>query len=85
MRQSSEAFFFAPRRARSGTSIAVVEAHHAAIRSSCHSSMKADNSFQLRVVGVTIIRALFRPGFSLVGGLPETRAALIGRLGQQVA
>jgi hypothetical protein len=34
------------------TSIAVVAAHHAAIRSSSHSSMKAENWFQLRIVGV---------------------------------
>ena len=37
-----------------------VEACHAAIRSSSHSSMKAENWFQLRVVGVTAIR---EPGF----------------------
>jgi hypothetical protein len=30
-----------------------VEACHAAIRSSSHSSMKAENWFQLRIVGVT--------------------------------
>ena len=33
--------------------IAVLQAHHADIRSSSHSSMKAENWFQLRVVGVT--------------------------------
>ena len=38
---------------RSCARIAVVEAHHAAIRSSSHSSMKAENWFQLRIVGVT--------------------------------
>ena len=38
---------------RSCAWIAVVEAHHAAIRSWSHSSMKAENWFQLRVVGVT--------------------------------
>ena len=53
MRESSEAFLFAPHRARSGTSIAVVEAHHTAIQSLSHSSMKAENWFQLRVLGVT--------------------------------
>jgi len=38
---------------RSCARIAVVEAHHAALRSSSHSSMKAENWFQLRIVGVT--------------------------------
>ena len=38
---------------RSCARIAVVEAHHAALRSSSHSSMKAENWFQLRFVGVT--------------------------------
>jgi len=47
-----------PSRARIG----VVEAHHAALRSSSHSSMKAENWFQLRIVGVTIIARLL-PGF----------------------
>jgi hypothetical protein len=41
------------RPTRSCAWIAVVEAHHAAIRSSSHSSMKAENWFQLRIVGVT--------------------------------
>ena len=35
--------------------IAIVEAHHPGFRSSSHSSMKAENSFQLRVVGVTTL------------------------------
>jgi hypothetical protein len=39
---------------------AVVEAPHAALRSSSHASMKAENWFQLRIVGVTAIR---EPGF----------------------
>jgi hypothetical protein len=42
--------------ARSCAWIAVVQAHHAAFRSSSHSSMKAENCFQLRVVGVTAIK-----------------------------
>ena len=33
--------------------IAVVQAHHAALRSSSHSSMKTENWFQLCVFGVT--------------------------------
>jgi hypothetical protein len=36
-----------------GTERTELEAHHAAIRSSSHSSMKAENWFQLRIVGVT--------------------------------
>ena len=43
--------------------IAVVEAHPGAIRSSSHSSMKAEIWFQLRVAGVTTIKARLRPGF----------------------
>ena len=39
------------RSTRSCAWIAVVEAHHAAIRSSSHSSMKTENWFQLRIVG----------------------------------
>jgi len=38
---------------RSCAWIAVAEAHHAAFRSPSHSSMKAENWFQLRIVGVT--------------------------------
>ena len=38
---------------RSCAWIAVVEAHHSAIRSSSHSSMKAESWFQLQVLGVT--------------------------------
>ncbi len=45
------------------TWIAVVEADHAAIRSSSHSSMKAENWFQLRIVGVTAMKVRLRPGF----------------------
>ena len=41
---------------RSCAWIAVVEAHHVAIRSSFHASMKAENWFQLRIVGVTAIK-----------------------------
>ena len=62
MHESSAAFALAPRSARSCAWIDVVEAPHAAIRSSSHSSMKAENWFQLRIVGVTIIARL-RPGF----------------------
>ena len=39
------------RRMRSFAWMAVVDAHHAALRSSSHSSMKAENWFQLRIVG----------------------------------
>ena len=48
----------APRSTRSCAWIVVVEAHHAALRSSSHSSMKAENWFQLRIVGVTAKREL---------------------------
>jgi len=48
----------ATRSTRGSTSTAVVKAHHAAIRSSSHSSMKAENWFQLRIVGVTAKREL---------------------------
>jgi hypothetical protein len=51
---------FALGSTRSCAWIAVVQAHHAAFRSSSHSSMKAENWFQLRVVGVTSTR---EPGF----------------------
>jgi hypothetical protein len=37
----------------------MVKSHHAAIRSLSHSSMKAESSFQLQVLGVT---ALIEPG-----------------------
>jgi hypothetical protein len=47
---------------RSCAWIAVVEAHHVALRSSSHSSMKAEDWLQLRVIGVTIIAPLL-PGF----------------------
>ena len=53
-----------------------VEARHAAIRSSPHSSMKAENWFQLRIVGVTIIKARLRPGFFFAGGLPDSEPRL---------
>ena len=42
-----------------GTKRTELEAHHAAIRSSSHSSMKTENWFQLRVLGVTMITLLF--------------------------
>ena len=60
------------RPTRSCAWIAVVEAHHVAIRSSSQSAMKAENWFQLRVVGVTTIVP------------PESRAAFVGQRGQQV-
>jgi hypothetical protein len=41
------------RSTRSCAWIAVVEAHHPALRSASHSSMKAENWFQLCIVGVT--------------------------------
>ena len=43
----------APRSVRSCVWTAAVEAHHGAIRSPPHSLMKAENWFQLRIVGVT--------------------------------
>jgi hypothetical protein len=52
------------RRAR----IARIKAHHAALRTASHSSMKAESWFQLRIVGVTAIR---ERGFG--------RAFLLGR------
>jgi len=55
---------------RSCAWIAVVEAHHADIRSLSHSSMKAGNWFQLRVVEVTAIR---KPGFGRAASI-EIRA-----------
>jgi hypothetical protein len=42
-----------PYAVRAAVRFGVGEAHHAAIRSSSHSSMKAENWFQLRIVGVT--------------------------------
>ena len=72
MRESSSATARAPRCTRSGLSIAYVGAHHAVIRSSSHSSMKTENWFQLRIVGVTTIVP------------PESRAAFVGQRGQQV-
>ena len=63
MRESSAATALALRSTCSCAWIAAVEAHHAAIRSSSHSSMKAENWFQLRVVGVTAIK---EPGFGRV-------------------
>ena len=62
MRESSAATTLALPSTRSCAWIAVVEAHHAAIRSSSHSSMKAENWFQLRIVGVTAIKARGWPG-----------------------
>jgi hypothetical protein len=53
MRVPSVVAALALRSTRSCAWIAVVEAHDAAIRSSSHSSMKAENWFQLRIVGVT--------------------------------
>ena len=53
VRESSVETALALRSTCSCAWIAVVKAHHAATRSSSHSSMKAENWFQLRVVGVT--------------------------------
>jgi hypothetical protein len=50
------------RPTRSCAWIAVVEAHQVVIRSSFHSSMKTENWFQLRVVGVTGKSPVFGPG-----------------------
>jgi hypothetical protein len=44
------------KRTELGALRALTTAHHAAIRSSSHSSMKTENWFQLRIVGVTVIR-----------------------------
>jgi len=60
------------RPTRSCAWIAVVEAHHAAIRSSSHSSMKAENWFQLRTVGVTTTR---EPGFGRASSIAERSRA----------
>ena len=62
MRESSAEAASARRSTRSSAWIAVFEARHAAIRSPSHSSMKAENWFQLRIVGVTTIRARLQPG-----------------------
>jgi hypothetical protein len=53
MRGRSAVTASALRSTRSCAWIAVDDAPHAAIRSSSHSSMKAENWFQLRIVGVT--------------------------------
>ena len=53
MRTSSVTTARALRSTRSCAWILDVEAPHAAVRSSSHSSMKAENWFQLRIVGVT--------------------------------
>ena len=53
MRESSAASASARGSTCSRASTALAEAHHAAIRSLSHSSMKAENWFQLRIVGVT--------------------------------
>jgi hypothetical protein len=45
----------------------VVEARHAALRSLSHSSMKAENRFQLRVLGVTTKNPRTSRGFVSVG------------------
>ena len=65
MRESSAATALALRNTRSCAWIAVVETHHAAIRSSSHSSMKAENWFQLRNVGVTSEKPGFGWAFSM--------------------
>ncbi len=52
MRESSAATAIALRSARRCLWVAVVQAHHAALRSASHSSMKTENWFQLRIVGV---------------------------------
>jgi hypothetical protein len=52
--------------------VAVVEAHHTAIRSSSHSSMKTENWLQLRIVGVTAIR---EPGFGRASSIAERSRA----------
>lgn len=62
MRTSSVTTARALRSTRSCAWILDVEAPHAAVRSSSHSSMKAENWFQLRIVGVTAIREF---GFGL--------------------
>ena len=53
MRESSAPTAIALRSARRCPWVAVFEALQAAIRSSSHSLMKAENWFQLRIVGVT--------------------------------
>jgi hypothetical protein len=60
------------RPTRSCAWIAVVEAHHVAIRSSFHSSMKAENWFQLRNVGVATTR---EPGFGRASSVAERSRA----------
>jgi hypothetical protein len=85
MRESSAVTILALRGTRSCAWIAVVGAHHAAIRSSSHCSMKAENWFQLRIVGVTAIEARFRPGVFSSSYILESRAAFIGHGGRQVA
>ena len=72
MRESSAATALAVLSTRSCAWIAVVEAHRAAIRSPSHSSMKAENWFQLRIVGVTAIRA---PGFGRTSSIAECSRA----------
>jgi hypothetical protein len=78
-RESRAACALASRSARSRASTAVVEAHHAALRSPSHSSTKAENWFQLRLVGVTAIR---EPGFcrasSMEVGAPQSLWELRG-------
>ena len=61
MSGSIAATALAPRSTRSRLWTAEVEAHHAAFRSSSHSSMKAENWFQLRIVGVTKDKAILTP------------------------
>jgi len=74
MRESSAATALALRSTRSGAWIAVVEAHHADIRSLSHSSMKTENWFQLRVVGVTKIDPSTGSSFRVVPvGAPDLR------------
>jgi len=72
MRESSAATALALRSTHGCAWIAVVEAHHGAIRSSSHSSMKTENWFQLRVVGATTTR---EPGFGRASSIAERSRA----------
>jgi hypothetical protein len=78
MREPSAVAALTLRGTRSCAWTAVVEAHHAVIRSSSHSSMKAENWFQLRIVGVTAIR---EPGFGRAFSTAERSRAGGLRLG----
>lgn len=65
MRKSSAATALPLRSTRNCAWIAVADAPHAAIRSSSQSSMKAENWFQLRVVGSPPSRSPASAGFLL--------------------